>query len=121
VSESITCPACGMTSHNPNDVVESYCGNCHMWTPQLGWDEQIQSYVVTVTANWIVSVTPMIFNDRICLTHRRDYPWFITSGWCYDKGAAAHLAAAVFDPETEHEPVGYKKVAVDQREMGGDT
>jgi len=21
-----------MTSHNPNDVRESYCGNCHDWT-----------------------------------------------------------------------------------------
>ncbi len=21
-----------MTSHNPNDVAESYCGNCHDWT-----------------------------------------------------------------------------------------
>jgi protein-arginine kinase activator protein McsA len=27
--ESITCPACGMTSHNPNDVTQRYCGNCH--------------------------------------------------------------------------------------------
>lgn len=23
------CPHCGMTSHNPNDAAESYCGNCH--------------------------------------------------------------------------------------------
>lgn len=29
---SITCPVCGMTSHNPNDVTEGYCGNCHDWT-----------------------------------------------------------------------------------------
>jgi hypothetical protein len=29
---SITCPQCGMTSHNPNDVREGYCGNCHDWT-----------------------------------------------------------------------------------------
>lgn len=27
--ESITCPRCGMTSYNPNDVREKYCGNCH--------------------------------------------------------------------------------------------
>jgi len=27
---SITCPRCGMTSHNPNDERERYCGNCHM-------------------------------------------------------------------------------------------
>jgi hypothetical protein len=29
---SITCPECGMTSHNHNDVREGYCGNCHSWT-----------------------------------------------------------------------------------------
>jgi ribosomal protein L37E len=29
---SITCPRCGMTSYNPNDVREGYCGNCHDWT-----------------------------------------------------------------------------------------
>jgi hypothetical protein len=29
---SITCPVCGMTSHNPNDAREGYCGNCHDWT-----------------------------------------------------------------------------------------
>lgn len=28
---SITCPQCGMTSHNPNDVRERYCGNCHQY------------------------------------------------------------------------------------------
>lgn len=35
MSESITCPECGMTSWNPNDVRESYCGNCHDWTREL--------------------------------------------------------------------------------------
>lgn len=29
---SITCPVCGMTSYNPNDIREGYCGNCHAWT-----------------------------------------------------------------------------------------
>jgi ribosomal protein S27AE len=29
---SITCPVCGMTSHNENDVREGYCGKCHGWT-----------------------------------------------------------------------------------------
>jgi hypothetical protein len=27
-----TCPICGRTSHNPNDVREGYCGACHGWT-----------------------------------------------------------------------------------------
>jgi hypothetical protein len=29
---SITCPRCGMSSPNPNDIREGYCGNCHDWT-----------------------------------------------------------------------------------------
>ena len=28
---SITCPKCGMTSHNPNDIKEQYCGNCRQY------------------------------------------------------------------------------------------
>lgn len=32
MSDTITCPRCGMTSANPNDVREGYCGNCHDWT-----------------------------------------------------------------------------------------
>lgn len=30
--ETITCPQCGRTSANPNDVREGYCGHCHDWT-----------------------------------------------------------------------------------------
>lgn len=26
---AIQCMACGMISHNPKDVAERYCGNCH--------------------------------------------------------------------------------------------
>jgi protein-arginine kinase activator protein McsA len=33
---SITCPQCGMTSHNPNDVRERYCGNCHQYHDTMG-------------------------------------------------------------------------------------
>jgi hypothetical protein len=33
---SFTCPRCGMTSHNPADAVEGYCGNCHDWTRPVG-------------------------------------------------------------------------------------
>jgi hypothetical protein len=34
---SITCPVCGLTSYNPNDVRERYCVRCHQfheWMPQ---------------------------------------------------------------------------------------
>lgn len=26
---AITCLACGLTSHNTNDVAQKYCGHCH--------------------------------------------------------------------------------------------
>jgi hypothetical protein len=38
-SESFTCPVCGRTSYNPNDVREQWCGACHGLTgepPPLG-------------------------------------------------------------------------------------
>ena len=28
---SITCPKCGMTSHNPHDIENMYCGNCNQF------------------------------------------------------------------------------------------
>lgn len=36
LGDSFTCPRCGMTSHNPDDVREGYCGNCHDWTRPVG-------------------------------------------------------------------------------------
>jgi len=35
---NITCPACNMTSYNPNDVKEHYCGNCHAFHPKRSAD-----------------------------------------------------------------------------------
>lgn len=29
--KAITCGACGVTSHNPHDVAERYCGHCHVF------------------------------------------------------------------------------------------
>lgn len=31
---SFTCPACGATSHHPEDVRHGYCGRCHAFTRQ---------------------------------------------------------------------------------------
>jgi hypothetical protein len=33
---SFTCPRCGATSYNPNDIREKYCGSCHAWTGKTG-------------------------------------------------------------------------------------
>jgi hypothetical protein len=39
---SITCKRCKLTSHNPNDVAQRYCGRCHvfhenLWPPSREW------------------------------------------------------------------------------------
>ena len=44
---SITCPRCGMTSHNPTDAAEGYCGHCHDWTrpdTHLATDEHMRAW-----------------------------------------------------------------------------
>ena len=33
---SITCPQCGLTSYNSNDVREQYCPNCHAFHDTMG-------------------------------------------------------------------------------------
>jgi hypothetical protein len=30
---SITCPRCGLTSYNHNDIAQRYCAKCHDWNP----------------------------------------------------------------------------------------
>lgn len=32
-TRTFTCPECDMTSYNPRDAQENYCGNCHRWFP----------------------------------------------------------------------------------------
>ena len=32
IEEGFTCPECGITSYNPNDIVEGWCGKCKSWT-----------------------------------------------------------------------------------------
>jgi len=79
------------------------------------WDDAMASWVVKESPEWIVSVTPMLYNDRLLFTTRQEYPHSWTAGWCYDKGGAAMLAAIAWDPDTERDPVGFKKVAGDLR------
>jgi hypothetical protein len=71
---------------------------------------------IKITENWIVGIMPMIFNDRIVLSEIGEWNGGLyTAGWCYDKGPAAVVAAMAWDPESEREPVGYKKRAYDGR------
>lgn len=80
------------------------------------FDEQIESMVYGHYGSWMVSVTPQMFNDRILLTSRETYPRGWTAGFCYDKGPAAGLAAALWDPTVEPYPMGFKRIAADSRD-----
>lgn len=70
--------------------------------------------VVKETERWVVSVLPMIFNDRVVIASPAEYPGY-AAGWCYDKGGAAILAALAWDPDVDRRPVGFKKEACDAR------
>ena len=32
MTESFTCPECGITSYHPKDIQYGYCGKCHAFT-----------------------------------------------------------------------------------------
>jgi hypothetical protein len=57
---SITCPTCGLTSYNANDIREQYCGHCHQWhrdmvTVRVATDEeQRAALVAALLADWAV-------------------------------------------------------------------
>lgn len=83
--------------------------------PEVGFNAEIATTVVKVTEHWVVCVTPMLFNDRVCLSRMEHWDTEIIAGWCYDKGPAAALAAMAWDPETEPRPVGFKRESHDSR------
>ena len=82
---------------------------------QMFWHEELRCWIVKWSSRWVVMVSPMIFNDRVCLESRESWKNGYDVGWCYDKGPAAFLAAEAWDPDEEDEPVGYKK-AVGKRD-----
>lgn len=83
--------------------------------PAIGWSDELRGRVIKITEHWIVMVLPMIYNDRVVISNHEEWHRGWTAGWCYDKGGAAALAAELFDPETQREPVGFKKLAGDAR------
>ena len=81
-----------------------------MSAPEPG-STDANGYVFAIVGEEIIRIIPMIFNDRLTigpleLDHQEFY-----HGWCYDKGGAAYLAASLWDPIAQDEPMGYKKKA----------
>lgn len=82
----------------------------------------IDDYGTITMGEWkgyLIQILPMVFNMRIVMTPK-DCQGVYDYGWCFDKGPAAFLALAVWDPETEAEPPGYKKRACGLRQAGED-
>lgn len=79
------------------------------WLPKPQPDEWGQT-IIGYYGGWAVTIKVMIFNDRLCLTELGPLggDWY---SWCYPKGGAAHLAALIWSPETQGEPIDYKKAA----------
>ena len=77
------------------------------------FDPETQTSVMGHREDFRVEVWPMIFNDRVGVTHRSGYPHSLVAGFCYDKGGAAVVAAIVWlhNWDTMLVPPGFKKVA----------
>jgi hypothetical protein len=90
-----------------------------MDVPEIGWNDDIQTSIVKITDEWIIGVTPMIYNNRVVLMNKSEWRTGYTAGFCYDKGAAAALAALAWDPEEDFYPAGFKKIACDSRQKEG--
>ncbi len=77
-------------------------------------------YGVCTVARWggyLVQIMPMLYNDRLILTPE-DAPMGYDYGWCYAKGGHAFAAAALWNPDTEAEPMGYIKAIRSGRRAG---
>lgn len=84
------------------------------------WDDALCAFVVRDHPDFLVSVVPMLFNHRVVLTLRQDYPLTYVAGWCYSERWPAFAAAIEWNPEVERRPSGFVKEAVDLREPSDD-
>jgi hypothetical protein len=83
---------------------------------------KIDDYGTVTIGEWggyYIQIMPMIFNDRIVMTPI-SAPYVYDHGWCFAKGGAAILAALIWNPETEPEPLGYKKRATAGQRTAGE-
>ncbi len=82
----------------------------------------IDEYGTMTVGEWkgyLIQILPMLFNDRIVMSPK-SCPETYDYGWCFDKGGAAYLALAVWDPQEQAEPIGFKKRVGGTRSAGED-
>lgn len=70
--------------------------------------DQYGTMTVGRWGGYLVQIMAMGFNNRVVITPEA-FALVYDYGWCYDKGPAALLAVLAWDPQTEGEPLGFKK------------
>lgn len=88
-SPSITCPTCGRTSHNPNDIARRYCGNCHMFYADMpGSSPTYPTDLFKRDDGQFVCLCGVVVGDR-------------NSHW-----SMASMSWVCIDPNSRYQPVG---------------
>jgi hypothetical protein len=112
---SITCPRCGWTSHNLNDIAVRYCGHCHDFMPPAdSADAETHAQLtrfgysrVRKLANgeW-AGMLAMLFTYALVygLDEFGDYKW----RYCYEHAGDVVLALSLWDG-TGHPPGAWIK------------
>ena len=83
--------------------------------PVVGERDRYGNLCVAITEHWVVTIDPMIYNQRICLASHEEYGRTYTAGWCYPTFIEAVVAAVQWDPEAQVRPEGFLKEAYDAR------
>lgn len=83
----------------------------------------VDDYGTVTIGEWggyLIQIAPMLFNDRLVMTPKSCLGVY-DHGWCYPKSGAAYLAALMWNPEHDAEPVGYIKRATPSQRRPGET
>ncbi|MFE4863267.1 hypothetical protein [Streptomyces sp. NPDC056670] len=78
----------------------------------LVYDELVRNdregFTIAEDDEYFYDALPYAFNWRLVMTPKAD-PRVWDYGWCYDGSASLILAMRVWNPETQNEPLGWKK------------
>jgi hypothetical protein len=119
---SFTCPRCGRTSYNPNDIGHSYCAACHLCLEDPGPIGALamreEDICLTVPLGFIyarsledgrfLGIEPTLGHGALLkLSSDRDPLGVCEDVWQYTKAAFAMHSAATWDPAQNAEPFGW--------------
>lgn len=121
---SLTCPRCGVTSYNVNDVEQSYCGRCHLFlldpvsfagetmpTADLERANRLGYYYVrTLSDGRFLAVELALWDQaylKLCSGDDPHSPDGVDDVWLYERVRFALHAAITWDPAIQKEPFGW--------------